>query len=389
MERPEVRRSLQYTQREASRTMRAIMLVLPLCALISLSAAAQVDTSDKVLVAYKLSPGQEAQFTRDGQVSPFWSQWDLRNRGDSVRLDYMELNVMHNAWVTGQGAFSGPQDAELKVRAAYGTAGLYLFFEIRDDNWVLGDYQGTDMLEFFTYRQSSQRIRDCDPYDLQSWCYGYLQCWGTFQPYYVWYRAPLPDSSIPSRVAMSYFDGAAWFTDTVDTTRMRTSYGGIAGDAVGYDECTKLQEWFIPWLWLSNDGDLSSMPPESAMLAFIAGYDDVDSGENTPGSSTRLRWKEKDPVSSCSDMTPPHDYCDSWGDILLGPALGESSAIRPSTRLAGHAANAKRGISSTVWYDLAGRRIQACHVPGIPAHGIGVIVNARGIGTLAVGPGRR
>jgi hypothetical protein len=85
-------------------------------------------------------------------------------------------------------------------------------------------------------------------------------------------------------------------------------------------------EMLIPWQWVGSGGGLGSVPVEGRMVALSGGYNDAD-GLASVTDRTMLRWKEKDPFNPCTDMTPPHDYCDSWGDIKFGPTLDGASAV--------------------------------------------------------------
>lgn len=88
----------------------------------------KVDIDDDILVAYHLSKEQTAQFSyKDGKISEFWSEWDDR---DSI------LMVPSRNTYEGRRAFANDKDAVMTVKAAGDAAGLYLYAEITDDEWM-------------------------------------------------------------------------------------------------------------------------------------------------------------------------------------------------------------------------------------------------------------
>ena len=88
-------------------------------------------TGQPVLKAYLLSAAEEACFSKtDGARTCFWAAWDQGTTCDRATIQGIQDNL---AW--------GPvpdntDDEEITVKAAYGTAGVYLLFEVKDNVWL-------------------------------------------------------------------------------------------------------------------------------------------------------------------------------------------------------------------------------------------------------------
>lgn len=115
------------------------------------------NNSDASLIAYKLTAVQESGFSRtDGSLSAFWGSWGGR---DSILL------VPPAGCYVGRCGFTGGSaDAQLVVKAAAGTAGLYLCFIADDDEFVdrggTGDWSA-DAIELFVDQISADSIFGC------------------------------------------------------------------------------------------------------------------------------------------------------------------------------------------------------------------------------------
>jgi hypothetical protein len=360
-----------------SGTILAALVVL--CAASRVPALTAPDTSDYVLVAYKLTPAQESLFVRDAAMSPFWSAWDRANTGDSMRLDYVDLTVEKNAWVAGGAQFSGHGDAGEVIRAAYGEKGLYLYFGVTDDNWQQPADFETDVLDFLIDRRSSQEIRECNPFDcLPSGVWALWSSWPVYSS--VQYQIQVGGLSVPQRVRLNYLEGSTMYWGNVLTDSLASTHNGMDLDVVSLGENLTAAEIRIPWVWVGDAGGVGAMPAEGRRVGLSGGYNDVDSGQAS-SMLTRLRWKEKDPYNTCVDLNPPHDVCDSWGDIETGPPLGEPSAIRPSPSHRHAAAATLPGLRdpSARYFALTGKSVS----PPLHGHGSssGVLVQLCGSGS--------
>jgi hypothetical protein len=318
------------------------------------SVFAQEDVHDQVVKSYKLRPELAASFARDGAISPFWRSWDVANAGANVAMDYIDMTTTQNAWVTGGGSFSGPDDAALIVRSAYGANGLYLYLEVHDDNWQQPAGYETDALDFLLDKMNSQAIRDCSPFD----CYISPSFGWSLTYYSIQYQISIGGGSVPSNIRINYFDGAAmfWPPEGTPMADLATTYGGMNVDVINVSANVKVMELYIPWTWVGTSGGVGSMPAEGADIAFAGGYNDLDAGQST-SARTALRWKEKDPFNTCNDMTPPHDYCDAWGDIqVVGDTVPTPpSSVRQPCRAPQTGLQA--ATAGSIYYNLKGERV--------------------------------
>jgi hypothetical protein len=326
------------------------------------------DTSDYVLVAYRVTPAQESLFVRDTAISPFWSAWDRVNT-DSVRLDYVDLTVEKNAWVTGGAQFTGHGDAGMVIRAAYGAKGLYLYFQISDDSWM-----SPDAICLVLDRISSDSIRKCNPFE----CY--------FQPSWGW---SLTNSSVSCRVQVGtasgrptasvlFHDPNPDYCDPAPCPTPLDNLADLSRTALGLRE----SEWFFPWAWVGYGG-LDTTPDVGRHCALSVSYDDADTAEpGLPYARTSLQWKERTPFYPCDDMTPPHTFCDAWGDIEFGPALESVVSVQPQLNHRNKRPGLVAQSTVSLRYDLTGRRLGTA---GGMAAGVTVVRRAGAQGTRLVG----
>jgi hypothetical protein len=327
--------------------------LLVLCLVQDALSVTSPDAHDAVLVAYQITPAQEAEFSRDGSVTPFWSAWDSANQRTSPQLDYAELTPILNGWVTG-GSFSGPEDAALEERAAFGQNGLYLYVRVTDDNWQGPTDYRTDAVDFFVDRLSSDSIRSCNPAD----CYVQPSFFWSLTFYTVQYEIPVGGGAVPPNIMVNYFDGSCSGCGggSVPISSLPQAYRGMNLDVVRRNANSCVLEFCIPWSWVGCLGGVGNMPVVGRKIAFTGGYNDVDSGQST-SEQTNLRWKEREPFAYCTDLTPPHDFCDAWGDIEFGPALSDVASVAPARGRASVATYATRNVVPSEWYSLCGRRI--------------------------------
>jgi hypothetical protein len=87
------------------------------------------NTIDSALVAYRLTPAQEAGFSRtDGVPSAFWAAVNWGGR------DYALLDAAKNA-CPGHDQFGGSHPS-IEAKAAGGDSGIYLEFTVTDSSWT-------------------------------------------------------------------------------------------------------------------------------------------------------------------------------------------------------------------------------------------------------------
>jgi hypothetical protein len=280
------------------------------------------DPVDSVLVAYGITAGLEEQFSsNDHKLSDFWDLFDEKK-------DHIQLTQRQNA--KSDAAFNSvlTHDCNMTVKAAYGADGIYLLFEINDDNDVAWPNKlvGTENEQFYLNFDAVDVLMDSRSieaivkpenrgtfvsrsFGLTATTRQYQIACGTEKERPTGFKRGLAD---PWDFHSTYF--------TLDEAKERF---GIEVENVKVDHFYKAQEVFIPW---SEYGDgFASEPDAGIRLGFTAGFNDRDDGEHLPlgvtssGGSVKasngLRWiGNTDPWGSSK---PPF----AWGEIELGPML--------------------------------------------------------------------
>ena len=278
--------------------------------------------TDSVLIAYALSSELEKQFSsEDKKVSDFWKLIDGNK-------DIIKMTVRANA--PSDAAFNPviTHDCQMQVKAAYGADGIYLLYEITDDNDVAwpNRFAGTENEQFYldfdvvdVLMDSRSEIEISDPENknlMVSRSFGlsfttrqYQIACGTEKERPLGFRRSLAD---PWDFSATYYT----FTDA------KKQFGlEVENIKTGYFE--KAQECFIPWS--EYGAGFSSQPETGTRLCFSPGYNDRDEGEHFPpgvtssgGSvkaSNSIRWIGK--TNPWGNSIPPY----SWGEIVLGELL--------------------------------------------------------------------
>lgn len=268
---------------------------------------------DYRLIAYRLTDQEESSFsTQDKKLSPFWGTWETK------MLDAADLRPATHT-VERFGQFSGDDDANMRITAAWGTQGLYFLFEVEDDDWLnyvstASDWYAYDVVDIFIDKQSSGSIWQAAPSgfvhpDYHSITMTALQL-----------SVGFGDTQIPYLFKHSQYDPAALdiVRKDISFTQAASALGGMAFEISRLDTTTKAQEWFIPWSQV-GDGGLDKTPAEGMLLAFAGGYNDRDSVDMN--LRHRVRWKNRaDPYTRDPLTGAP---VDGWGDLQLGPYMAE------------------------------------------------------------------
>ncbi len=277
---------------------------------------------DSVLVAYGLTAAQEKSFTvRDGQLSPFWRLFDDQK-------DYIQMTQRKNAADDAAFNFVLTHDCNMTVRAAYGADGIYLLFNINDDNDVAwpNKFAGTENEQFYLEFDAVDLVIDsrsvqeiCKPENRDffvSRAFGltfttrqYQIACGTQAERPLGFKRALPDP----------FD----FYGTYHTFEEAKARFGIQVENVKTGYFDKAQEWFIPWH--EYGGGFTSEPGAGTRMGFSPGFNDRDAGEHFPPgvtssggrvkASNGLRWIGKS--NPWGSNRPPYN----WGEIELGEML--------------------------------------------------------------------
>ena len=318
-------------------------LVLSLCAVFMMAASVAAVTdpnpTDFVLVAYQLSAAQESQFSNtNGAESAFWKLLTL----NTTTIDYM-LQTPSDNGRAGAG-FEDEYDARLSIWAAYGVTGLYLYYEVVDNDFVDAVSQrlwANDAIDFFLDGENSTQDFVTDP----TLFYVSKITQSTVQ-----YQFSFGGIEAPTNFIFSHLN-PAWdgITLTADASIIHETKTFLEGEGMGIfmeafpgsSAVTRMQEWLIPWSKVSDAG--ITMPSINDKIAAVFGYNDVD-GDMTGTSVDQLRWKMSDPWGA--------DDC--WGDIEFGGPLADIVAVlNPNYK-----SNARNGkVLGSEFYSVIGKKL--------------------------------
>jgi len=282
----------------------------------------RANPTDSILVAYGLTAEMEKQFSSmDNKVSDFWNLIDEKK-------DFIDQTAKKNAT---QGAnFNGvlTHDCNMKVKAAYGSDGLYLLFEVNDDNDVAypNSFTGTeneqfylnfDVIDILIDNRTPENIGKPENADLRVSRENGLSL--TTRQYQVACGTKKEPVKGFKRSFAEPWDFNSTFY-TFDEARMQL---GLEIENVKIDFYNKAQEVFIPWS--EYGAGFASEPEALTRMSFTAGYNDRDEGEHFPpgksssgsfvNASNSIRWIDKKDPWSVSK------FPFSWGEIELGDML--------------------------------------------------------------------
>ncbi|MBN1998537.1 hypothetical protein JW935_13345, partial [candidate division KSB1 bacterium] len=280
------------------------------------------DPEDSVLVAYGLTAGQEKTFSaHDNKLSAFW---DLIGPDK----DYIKMTQRKNASEDAAFNFVLTHDCNMTVKAAYGSDGVYLLFEVNDDNDVAwpNKFTGTENEQFYLEFDAVDLVIDsrsvaeiCNPenknmfvsrsFGLTFTTRQFQVACGTEQERPSGFKRALPDPWDFYGTYFMFADAKAQFG--IEIENIKTVY------------FNKAQEWFIPWS--EYGGGFSKEQDAGTRMGFSPGFNDRDAGEHFPpgvnssGGSVKasngLRWIGK--ANPWGSNKPPYN----WGEIELGEML--------------------------------------------------------------------
>ncbi len=258
-----------------------------------------------VLVAYALTAEQEKGFAVDGRMSPFWSLFGPGR--SSVTL------TARDHLVPSEGAQQAPAgSAQVTVRAARSRAGLYLLFEVEDDDFVAP--RGLeDSLDFHLARLSSGEVWKADPAAVfvkrESWAM--LLCGDQFQ-------LSMGNAQHPPTTLFRNYPDPWDVARAEDDLAAALQRYGIAVDVGPLQAAPRQVEWFIPWDSVGTGGPMAE-PATGRCLALSLGYNDHAAHED--GGFARLRWPNRvDPWGQAGDKGP---HPSPWGDLQMGPPIAQ------------------------------------------------------------------
>jgi hypothetical protein len=263
-----------------------------------------VEGGPRTLVAYGLTAEMERSFTRNGRISPFWS----RIEGD----DSIAVVDRRRHSTQAKGEAGGDDDVRLIVKAAYSRAGLYLYYEVADDQ--AAPPEGLDdAIDMHLARYSAEKLWSMDP-PRAAWAKPFEYC---LSLHAIQYQVPFgngeqrpetigwnfPDPYVIARREMPFEQAAAQYGIQVDVGR--TTDG------------RRTMEWFLPWHMVGH-GPAMDEPEVGRRFALVLGYNDADPGDGGAGAES-LRWPAGvDPWAYPASDGPEGS---PWGDLVIGPAL--------------------------------------------------------------------
>jgi hypothetical protein len=273
--------------------------------------ATQPDVVDRVLILYKLTPAQEAQFTAtDNQISPFWNEWPRENTNGFV-LDYISMNSSDASYAWNRcptQPFSGSDDAVMEIRGAYSDKGVYLFIDSRDDSYQDYSYWATDVADIYVDALNSSGVAEpLNWFNPTQWALTF-----STREIQVGMGGSLPTSGYNYRY---YDDLNMTMTDHFAIFGDRT-YDGMTMEIISISSTQKQQEWFIP----ATQWGITDIT-EGLRYAFSAGYNDIDA--NSTDCINSLRWQ-----GLCDPYCEPPSAA-TWGDVELGPVLYDPNTVAP------------------------------------------------------------
>jgi hypothetical protein len=332
------------TQENCMASIRLLFVGLLLASVQQTSAQTAPDIYDTVLVTYKLSSVQEAQFNaHNGALAAFWTEWDTQNASALTR-DYIQMDPAHSAQ-PGRDYYTGPQDNTLLIKAAYGQAGVYLLVEMIDDDFLDRNMGNTDTLhrdaiELYIDTMSSAENRAGG----SSVYIGLYDATLTYTS--VQFLLSMGRNQVYSNFRMSYYSNSLWSWQD-DWTRFDTAeqrYNGMAFETVPVSTTRRAQEWFLPWTWVGQGGPAGGMPALGRRFAFAGGCHDMDSLQRDTVCS--LKWKNRgNPFGGRVNG----QYNNTWGDLEMGPPLSSATEARRTGQSLGEGGHQSRIVRTEVW----------------------------------------
>lgn len=240
------------------------------------------------LVARKLQPDDTAAFAPfTNTPAAFWN-------GSTGAQHIVVLRTSAHAV---QPTAAEHDDELLRVRAAYDTRGLYLLFELMDQN-----ASTTAEVDFHLARESSAVLWQPPPTD------HFIILQAALALSEAQYQAPFgtfdcPGSTVRRNIPMP------WHMAPVNQTleQAREQDGIIVRHVISNG--LRAQEWFLPWGQVGAPG-MCDTPPAGSRIGLALGYNQA-AGE---GALT-LRWPSHADVWTHEHQRGPQP--NPWGDLLL------------------------------------------------------------------------
>jgi len=275
------------------------LTVLAVLGFAAMASAQCADPFDAVLCVYPVT-GAPTEI-RDNAVSNFWSDWSGK--------DYMQMIPPDDCY-PGRCNFSGESDANIEIKAAGTSRGLYILLTVTDNTWVdraSADDWGADAVDIYFDALDANTAHTCTDCKIGLYTTDLTY---TTQQFQVWMGA----SALPTGCRIAYYDELmwAWTAGYIDWNMLESQYG-LQVDVIALSSTQKAQEWFFPWGSYGKKGTiLAGTLLDGKKIAFSGGYNDKD-GDNVDPDC--LRWLGKDPWSGAPDPN-------NWGDLELQAGMG-------------------------------------------------------------------
>jgi hypothetical protein len=335
--------------------------------------------SDSVLVAYALDPVMEKSIAfDDGKTSGVWQTWGQSN------LQHILLTVASHGRSRSSRGFESEQDALMKVRAAYGSRGIYFLLEICDDR--------------FGFRELEPR---CEQFTWLEWRNDGVDLFLDALPPEVLFKDTSENFFLPgihfSRSSALYQyrvsgeEPAGWMYstrynpghsrrtgirlvgDSGDSTyfvrrRISATIEGTAGGSAGcerilLDSLCRALEWFVPYSLVGN-GIPAPAVDKGGAIAVNFCYSDMD--DRCSDGFDDLKWRRDDPWA-------PEG---AWGTLVFGPRLAGITTTFSGVQGAWHA-GAQAAVETTViteTYTAAGAPLPGPRADGNDTTAVGIVV---------------
>jgi len=325
------------------------------------------------LKAYHLSAAQETQFSNaDNRRSCFWLAWELPS---ATRLD--SAQAVGGADNTAWGPVETPEDETVKLKAAWGTAGLYILYEVIDDGWIGYvspiDYEN-DAVELFLDPHSAQALYGAGtPYftavDISQLTETYDQFqirFGGNEPVEQfslnWWNPSVVGTGCTQPPQCVLYQRNLTFPEADLTWGMKIEIIPPRGDETNI----RRQEWMIPWGLYGSPPGKGTAPAENDRLAMCFGYNDRDDGLEPSASAIRYR-NAADPYGTGTDpSTQLTTTIDSWGEFQFVGDLNTAANVQESDISAACNTGCKQPlvnamkqfkVQNTQYFTLAGQRV--------------------------------
>lgn len=329
-----------------------------LCASTLIAAASisayDVNIADATIYAPTLSASDEDQFHSAQTVSSFWASWDEK---DYAKLDPLtHYHANRNNFGENDGL-----DATLIAKVAAGSKGLYLYFNVVDDVFMLPPANSVryqfDAVDFMIDSKSFEEIQTQPKLTTNA---GITTTSQQFQMF-MGSQSQLPDSMIHNVYDID--------NETIQENQMfhldqMRSEKAIVVKVAKIDESSRHMEMFIPWANL-NIGE--AQIETDRRIGFCVGYNDRDDAGDLEAA---LRLKNNaDPYGGKTVNGVEEDFSQRilhWGEIVF--TQGVTTGVK-------HAPSAKNGtlqapVVSSEFYTLRGEKISAKAMADIGSHSI-------------------